>query len=427
MNAPFAWPKALIRTCVMEGKSMKGLKFTKANLDELKPAEKEYFAWSQDLPGFGIRVLPSGKRSWLVQFRDGRGVSCRRTIGDCRVVPLTLAEIRAQQLLAQARVYGVDLVTQERLDARARLLAKNRTLGAVIGAYLSESEVRAKRSYAEIKRYLEVVWQDVHHLDAEEISRHDLVPTLRRIATERGGPTANRARATLSGCIVWAIRHGVLRRDSNPCSFLPSWDEKPRERALSLEELGLIWQAAPQVNETFGAMIRMLILTGCRRSEIADLEWSEIDFARAVIELPSSRTKNGLPHTVPLAPCAVAILAGAPRLSDSRVFVNFRAWSWAKIKLDHLVKLPAWVVHDIRRSVSTGLREHLSADVHLIELILNHQSGTRGAIAGVYDRSQRLAERRDLLERWATLITEAAGEPVPAIAANVVPIGRAGR
>ncbi len=404
---------------------MKGLKFTLANLAELKPAEKEYFAWSQDLPGFGIRILPSGKRSWLVQFRDGRGVSCRRTIGDTRVVPLSLAEARAQQLLANAKVYGVDLVAQEKADARARLLSRDRTVGAVVAAYLRETEVRSKRSYHEIERYLQAVWLPVHDLDAEAITRHDLVPLLRKIATERGGPTANRAKATLSGMFTWAIRHGLLRRDNSPTAFLPSWDEKPRERALSLEELAMVWAAAPTINPTFGAMVRLLILSGCRRSEIADLEWSEIDLTRAMIEIPGNRTKNGLPLTVPLPPVGVQILANTPRMSTARVFSGFRAWSWAKSRLDPLLQIPAWVIHDIRRSVSTGLREHLSADVHLIELILNHQSGTRGAIAGVYDRSQRLAERRQLLEAWATLVTTAASEPAPAVAGtNVVRIQR---
>ena len=115
----------------------------------------------------------------------------------------------------------------------------------------------------------------------------------------------------------------------------------------------------------------------------------EVDFARGVIELPGSRTKNALPHVIPLPPPAVAILAGMSRGSTARVFTGFRSWSWAKARLDALVSLPAWTVHDVRRSVSTGLHEHLNGDGHLIELILNHSSGSRGAIAGVYDRSQR--------------------------------------
>jgi hypothetical protein len=125
-----------------------------------------------------------------------------------------------------------------------------------------------------------------------------------------------------------------------------------------------------------------------------------------------------------LPPAAIAILASVPKGSTGAVFTGFRSWSWAKQRLDQLISIPPWVVHDIRRSVSTNLHEHLNGDVHLIELCLNHVSGSRGSIAGVYDKSQRLAERRDLLERWADLVTTAAGEPAPAVAGNVVRLGR---
>ena len=427
MNAPVTWTRDQIRNNVRIGKSMKNVKLTLANLAELKSSDRDYFVWSADLPGFGVRVSPSGHRSWIVQFRLDDGRSVRRTIGNLKVVPVSLAEPRAREILASAKIHKVDLVAQERADAVARIRRRDSTIKAIVAAYCAEPETKAKRSYPEIRRYLQVVWQGIHDLDAETCSRHDLIAPLRRIATERGGTSANRAKASLSACFTWAITHGLLRRDNLPTAFLPTWAEKPRERALSIEELGLIWQAAPVAHETFGRMIRLLILTGCRRSEISDLSWGEIDLGRAVIELPGARCKNGLPLTIPLAPAAVAILASVPRLSTASVFTGFRSWSWAKQKLDDMLGLPAWVIHDIRRSVSTGLHEHLNADTHLIELVLNHASGSRGAIAGVYDRSQRLGERRDLLIKWAELVTTAAGEPTPAVAANVVVIGRAGR
>jgi hypothetical protein len=125
-----------------------------------------------------------------------------------------------------------------------------------------------------------------------------------------------------------------------------------------------------------------------------------------------------------VAPAALAILANTPKISDHPVFPNFRSWSHAKNKIDDMLGLAAWTVHDIRRSVSTGLHEHLKTDTHLIELCLNHVSGSRGEIAGVYDKSQRLLDRRELLTKWAELVTTAAGEPEPAMA-NVVPLGRA--
>jgi integrase len=133
-----------------------------------------------------------------------------------------------------------------------------------------------------------------------------------------------------------------------------------------------------------------------------------------VIRLPGARTKNKRAHVVPLAPAAVAILQAVPRISDQLVFVGIGSWSWPKTRLDELVKLgQPWVLHDIRRSVATGLREHVGADPHLVELIINHVSGTRGGVAGIYDRSERLAERRRALERWAELVTgETAGAEV---------------
>jgi integrase len=250
---------------------MKGLKFTLANLAELKPnPQREYFVWCEDLPGFGLRILPTGKRSWICQFRDATGRSVRRTIGSTKVVPLGMAETRAREILSYAKVHKIDLVAQQRADALAKLKRRDSRLGSIVGAYLAEREVRAKRSFEEIRRYLEVVWRDAHDLDAEELTRHDLIATLRKIATERGAVSANRAKATLSACIIWGIRHGQLKRDTNPCTFLPSWEEKSRERVLSLEELGMVWKAAPLVNEQFGRMLRLLVLTGCRRSEIAD-------------------------------------------------------------------------------------------------------------------------------------------------------------
>jgi integrase len=423
---PHTWTRAQIRERVRLGMSMKGFEFTKANINELKPAEREYLVWSADAPGFGVRVSPTGKKAWIVQFRTHDGRARRRTLGDLRVVAMTIAEKRATEVLAHAKLYGRDLIEEERDAASARRRRAETSIGSIAAAYLAEPETRAKRSFPEIERYLKTVWAEAHHLDAETVDRHPLIPILRRIASARGETTANRAKASLSAMFVWAIRHGQLRRDTNPCTFLPAWAEQKRERALPLEELGQIWQAAPQVNPQFGRMVRLLILTGCRKSEISDLDWSEVDLGRSVLSLPGSRTKNGLPLLVPLAPAAAAVLAGTPRLSDHRVFVGFRAWGWGKSRLDMMIGIPSWRIHDLRRSAATGWREHLQADSHVCELALNHVSGSRGGVAGTYDRSERLKDRQKLLERWAALVLEAAGEPAPA-AAKLVSIQRGSR
>jgi integrase len=413
MRKPAGPGKHRIRVLCAMGANMR-IRFTKANVDALEPPPKgEIFAWCADKPGWGVRILASGRKSWVVQFRDKTGKSRRHTIGDLRIVPLTIAEKRASELLSHAKL-GIDLLGEEKAQRECRTAEAERSVGAMAQAYLSEPEVRRKRSFAEIERYLSTHWNPIHHLSAEVVSRHHLVPELRRIASERGEIAANRARSALSTMFGHAIGHGWLQREANPCQYLPKWSEHARERVLSLAELALIWQVAPEVNPTFGMVMRLLVLSGARRSEIAGLRWSEIDFDQAVIRLPGSRTKNARPHVIPLAPVAVEILEAVSRINDTLVFVGLGAWSYAKKALDTRAPLGAsWVIHDIRRSVATGLREHVGADTHLVELVLNHVGGTRGGVAGTYDRSERLAERRRVLEAWARLVTgEGAGAEV---------------
>ena len=145
----------------------------------------------------------------------------------------------------------------------------------------------------------------------------------------------------------YAITHGWLRRDTNPWRFLPKWVETSRERVLSLEELGAVWREAPQVNTTFGRIMRLLILSGCRKSEISDLRWSEVGLDEAVIRLPGSRTKNKRPHLVPLAPAAVEILAGGAAglrpagVRQCRLLVQDEA----STRRARGLKEP-WVIHD---------------------------------------------------------------------------------
>jgi len=407
-RARLAGLRAGIRARSRQGGSMR-IRFTRANIDALvPPATGESFAWCTDLPGWGVRILASGRRSWIVQYRDPQGRSRRHTIGDLRVVPFTLAEQRAKELLAHAKL-GVDLLSTEAAAREKRERDAEKSIGKLVAAYLSEPDVKRRRSFGEVQRYLSALWRPVHGESAETVSRHELAPVLRAIASERGEVTANRARSALSGMFVHAIQHGLLKRDTNPCAFLPSWPERARERVLTLDELAAVWNAAPKVTPTFGAIVRLLILVGGRRSEVSDLRWAEIDFDEAVIRLPGSRVKNGRAHLIPLAPAARALLEGAPRISDSRVFVGLSSWSWAKRKLDELAPIqPAWVLHDIRRSCRTLWREKLGLDGHLAELLLGH---VRPGIESVYDRAERLGDRRRALEAWARLVMTAAGAP----------------
>lgn len=386
---------------------------TKEVLGALVTAEngRDIFISTAELPCFYLRVTKDGHRSYCIQHR----VTGRHTIGDVRVKPIEVVLKRARAIL-DAAGDGRNLLAEEKAATRQKEAEQAATVKATIDQYLAEPSIRRLRSYKEKSRYLNKVWIEIHNESAEKIQRSDVVPVLRRIASERGERTANAAKATLNAMFAFAVLHGWLKRDTLPTNHLPRWEEKSRERKLSLDELGLVWKAAPQVDEAYGRVIRLLAITGARRSEIYELARSEIDLRAAQIVLPGGKTKNRRQHIIPLPPVAVAILEEQLALPSigQQVFAGAITWSRAKARLDKLVKLDVpWVVHDLRRSFATGTREHLGADTHLVELAINHVSGSRAGVAGAYDRSQRLAERRRLFERWAELVVRAAGEPLP--------------
>jgi integrase len=185
--------------------------------------------------------------------------------------------------------------------------------------------------------------------------------------------------------------------------------ERPRSRVLTVAELAQIWHALPAVGD-YGDIVRLLMLTGQRLREIADLRWGEVDLERATIVLPPERTKNHRRHEIPLSPPALAILTARKRRGRDLVFgrgagkSGFSGWSAAKKQLDARLSIEPFVIHDLRRSVATGLGE-IGIAPHVIEATLNHVSGARRGVAGIYNRSELLAERRTALLRWGeTLI-----------------------
>jgi integrase len=250
------------------------------------------------------------------------------------------------------------------------------------------------------------------------------------------GPSAgNNVRASLSAFFSWAMRTG--KANSNPVIGSPREEHLSRDRVLTPQELRAIWRALP--NDHFGAIVRLLLLTGQRRNEIGDLRWSELHDGQMV--LPGSRTKNGLTHVVPLSDQAFSIVKAQPRrlgasgkLRDLIFGIgdgSFSGWSKAKAKLDDAIAgalgkpLPAWVLHDLRRSVATymggglahalavklsakdrKLAEGLGVQPHVIEAVLNHVSGHKAGVAGVYQRGTYESEKRVALDQWSRRLQE---------------------
>jgi integrase len=218
--------------------------------------------------------------------------------------------------------------------------------------------------------------------------------------------------------------------DANPCSGVPRpAPARARDRVFTSAEIVKFWGATEVVGGPFGGALRLLILTGCRLNEIAGLRWDEISEDGAEIRLPGNRTKNHRPHVVPLPPMARQIIASMPRIDGCEYVLSTNGktpvsgWSKCKVRIDALIGIPAWRLHDLRRTAITQMAE-LGVPPHVIELCVNHISGSRGGVAGIYNRSEMMAERRDALERWAAHVARLVeGRP-----ASVMPIAaRRGR
>ena len=152
-----------------------------------------------------------------------------------------------------------------------------------------------------------------------------------------------------------------------------------------------------QIGFPYGPAVQLLILTGARQMEVGKLRWDEI--GTDSIELPGDRTKNGEPHSIPLSSAARGIVAKLPRVANSPYLFHGRGntpvngWAVAKKRLDELANIPAWTIHDLRRTMATGLQK-LGTPLQVTEAILNHVSGSRAGIVGVYQRHDYAEEKR---------------------------------
>jgi integrase len=307
-------------------------------------------------------------------------------------------------------------------DKTAAKAEASRMLDAIIARYLEakQTEIRA-RTYAIVKYQLEILWKPLHGLTVAGVNRTAIAAQANTIAKERGPVAANRARSTLSAVFAWAIGEGLC--DENPVTGTNKREENgPRERTLSDSEAAALWLGAPE--DHFGQIVRLLLLTGCRREEIGLLRWSEIDMDARTITLPPARTKNGRQHIVSLSESALKVLQSVPR-REGRDYVfgrngdGYSNWSEAKERLDAIIKLKKpWTLHDLRRTVRTGLGM-LGVAPHIAEAVLNHLPSK---LIRTYDRNTYATEKRDVLERWASHLAVAIAQ---ASGANVTTLRKA--
>jgi integrase len=364
--------------------------------------------WDDDIAGFGLRIRKGGTRTWIYRYRIG---TRQRSIalGDAKAVPLTLARTNAGQLQAKVRLGGDPALDKE----TARVQADN-AVGPLINQYLIDRQADWRpNSLRQVKLHLLHHAKRLHKLPISAVSQRDMSSLLADIAKEHP-VTANRVRSSLAKFFSWVIRAGIQLPAGNVASFTEPKKEKSRERVLTDAEIRAVWRACG--NDDHGAILRLLLLTGQREAEIGGLRWDEVFGDRIV--LPGERTKNKRPHVVPLSAPAQAILNGLRIVGRTLVFGltdsrGFQGWAIAKRRLDKRIAnggapLPPWVVHDLRRTVATKMAE-LGVQPHIVEAVLNHVSGHKAGVAGVYNRAAYAEEKREALNLWAEHVLEVAG------------------
>jgi integrase len=377
---------------------MPKIKFTTAVVERLKsPSSSQVDFFDIAYPALALRMTANGVRSW-VYFGRVHGKIKRATLG--RFPDLSLAKARQKAgETAEAMRRGVDPAAAKRA---ARALPKD-DFEVIADEWLKRDQA-GNRSYLEVRaridRDVKPAWRG---RPITSIKRRDELELIDGIA-DRGAVTlACRVQAHLHRFFRWCVGRGIV--ETNPVADLP----KPgvavkRDRVLSDAELGQVWNTAGDIGWPFGPAVRLLILSAARRDEITSLRWSEIHGDR--IELRGARTKNGEPHTIPLSPQARVLIESLPRTAGSEfVFTtngrtSVSGWSKAKGRLDKAIEVEPWVLHDLRRTVATGM-QRLGISLQVIEATLGHISGSRAGIVGVYQRHGFDEEKRAALEAWA--------------------------
>ena len=412
---------------------------------------KDRLVFDDEQRGLAVRVTASGGRTYLCQYTL-HGHKWRVPLGACSAVPLAKARQAAAAIMgdvAKGRNPAAD--RKEATAAERAKRARNRlTLRVLIDDWNRLHLADRRPSYAaEAVRALHYAFEDRLDDAAEDLDRAGVVRALDTITrrgqrkdgngTSRSRGAAIRGRTAAYGraAYAWATKRGAVQ--INPFASLPvTKSVTKRERVLNDRELAEVWHATGEASAPYGTLIRLLILTGQRRSEVAAMTWAELSDDLTTWTIPGERTKNGVTHAVPLsAPARDFLRELGPEASRRRtgglvfpgaVGTPFAGWSKSKRALDRGIAkvrakaaaeagqapaaLAPWNVHDLRRTVATGLQS-LGVRLEVTEAVLNHISGSRGGIAGVYQRHDWASEKRAALDSWAAHVLAAIKQKPP--------------
>ena len=451
---------------------MANVSITKRAVDAAKPASAEFVLWDDQISGFGLKVTPAGSKVYIYRYRIARPGKAAQTAptkytignhgnltpGQARKRAKELAALvdqgidpRKRELAAVAAEDEAKRLGEEKVRMEGELAFEN-VAARWLDHYENEKERRPSSvglAKLVVNRYLQprLVGKPM-----PQIGRADLQPIIDGIPTARRG-IRRAVFAYASVLFGWAHKRGDI--SENPLAAMAKPEApKARDRVLADDELAAVWRATDKLGTPFDAFVRMLILTGQRRSEVSNMGWAELDRASATWTIPAARAKNGAAHIVPLAPDVLSELdrlALAKQIADKEIEPDNKRWpkagfaltttgrtpisgiTKAKNALDETatksrkdtsnVAMEPWRIHDLRRTMATGF-QRLGVRFEVTEATLNHVSGAKGGVAGIYQRHDWLDEKRIALEAWARHVAAIIS---PIDKGNVVPLNSAKR
>jgi integrase len=425
-------------------------KLTDKGIERIKPpvgkAQEEH--WDTEVSGLGLRVGAKGTKAFTLLIKTyvmGKKKNIRLTLG--RFPAMSLAEARA--LAKEYKTYadqGKDPRKAKQDAEREKLKASRFTFAACRDDFLEagakygigRGRKRAKSPWRE-KTLKDNTWalskfNDWADLSIKDISEHDIADALSEIedgvaGTKRsdwsGASAAHRSFEVLNTMMNWCMRKRLI--EHSPCQFVEEVPDKlKRDRVIDDDELSAIWKSCDEYSGPLADCLKLLILTGQRLREVSELKWSEVAKDRSAFTLDGNRTKNGLPHVIPLSELARSVI-DAQHKDGEFVFTttgNGPVVGFSKLKknIEKLSGVSNWRIHDFRRTMVTGMNE-MGIAPHVVEVVVNHISGeAKAEVAGIYNKAQYLEARRNALDVWADHVGKVVNGQLT-VSGNVVELG----
>lgn len=365
------------------------------------PSSGRIEIWDRQTRGLGLRITAYGTRTWQMVYRvDGK--QRRLTLG--RYPDLSLADARIEAASHRTSIAkGNDPIELLEAQKRDRIEKRSNRLDHVSAEFIERYAKPKNRSWKETERILnrEVI-PDWGKRSVADIKRRDVITLIDNIS-DRAPFMANRTLSAVRRFFNWCVERDMI--DINPAAGAkPPAVEKSRDRVLTDDEIKAIWTGCDKLGWPFGLAFKLMLVTGQRRDEIARMRWDDIDTDKALWTLSREQTKSDRLHEVPLSSLALEILEIVPRTGDYVFTTNGKTpisgFSKAKRELDEAADITDWRLHDLRRTVASGMAR-IGIAPHVIEKVLNHAGGQISGVAAIYNRHGYAEEKQQALNAWS--------------------------